>query len=223
MKRNDATERGVFKTGTSISDSASWLNSLVHQLRELREERRNPPAPVEITAEKDPSALQKLVETPSPITSLIASVRGMIDDRLHPHTIETTAAPVEVEELWSEHRVRIPGVLSVVAHVTVVALALVPWATSIQTPKQTATEVFLYIPAAPLTLPRLPDKSGGGGGGGMRTPTPPSLGRLPRGADKQLVPPTPEVKNMAPELIAEPTIVAPQLANLPQVGLPPLG
>src|SRR5439155_24390309 len=39
----------------------------------------------------------------------------------------------------------------------------------------------------------------------------------------QLVPPAPEVKNMAPELIAEPTIVAPQLSNLPQISLLPLG
>src|SRR5262249_28221245 len=52
---------------------------------------------------------------------------------------------------------------------------------------------------------------------------PASFGRLPHGADKQLVPPAPEVINLAPELIAEPTIVTPQLAFLPQVSLLPLG
>jgi len=223
MKPKDASEQGVFITGTTISDSPSWLTSLVDQLRELREERRNPPARVEITAEEDPSALQKLVETSSPIRTLSSSVKALINDWLHPRQIETSVTPIEVEELWSEHRVRVPGLLSIGAHVGVVALALVPWATSVKTPPQTATEVLLYTPAPLLTLPRLPDKSGGGGGGGMRTPTPPSVGRLPRGADKQLVPPTPEVKNLAPELIAEPTIVAPQLANLPQISLLPLG
>src|SRR5262245_45418852 len=186
MKPNDSAEEVVF-TGTKISDSSSWLTSLVRQLRELREERRNPPAPVEITANSDPTALQKLVVTSSPIRSLSSSLTGLIQDWLHPRKIETTATPVEVEELWSEHRVRVPGLLSLVAHVSIVGLLLVPWATSIKTPKQTATEVVLYTPAPVLTLPKLPDKSGGGGGGGMRTPTPPSLGRPPRGADKQLV------------------------------------
>src|SRR5687767_7631278 len=100
MKPNDSDERGVFHTGTSISDSSSWWSSLVGQLKQLREERRTPPAPVEITAQRDPSALQKLVDPPSALASLIGSIRGQIQDTLHPRTIETTATPVEVEEIW---------------------------------------------------------------------------------------------------------------------------
>jgi TonB family protein len=223
MKPNDPTEEVVFTTGTRLSDSSSWFNSLVRQVRELREERRNPQTPVEITAKRDPEALQKLVVTDSPIRSLLSDVKSVFYEWRHPRKIETSATPIEVEELWSEHRVRVPGLLSLVGHVSVVVLLLIPWATSIKAPKQTVTDVVLYTPAPVLTLPKLPQKSGGGGGGGMRTPTPPSLGRPPRGADKQLVPPTPEVKNLAPELIAEPTIVAPQLANLPQISLLPLG
>src|SRR5881628_2559383 len=123
MKPKDASEQGVFITGTTISDSPSWLTSLVDQLRELREERRNPPTRVEITAEEDPSALQKLVETSSPIRTLSSSVKALINDWLHPRQIETSVTPIEVEELWSEHRVRVPGLLSIGAHVGVVALA----------------------------------------------------------------------------------------------------
>src|SRR6185436_13217114 len=64
----------------------------------------------------------------------------------------------------------------------------------------------------------------GGGGGGMRRPTPASIGVLPRFADKQLVPPDPEPpKNPRPELIVEPTIVAPELASLRQVPLLNIG
>src|SRR5262245_24514103 len=107
------------------------------------------------------------------------------------------------------------GLLSLGAHLTALALALIPWPGAMSAPKQVATQVVLYTPSTPLTLPRLPDKSGGGGGGGMHSPTPASFGRPPRGAEKQVVPPTPEVKNLAPELIAEPTLVAPQLAYLP--------
>jgi periplasmic protein TonB len=117
----------------------------------------------------------------------------------------------------------LPGVLSLAAHLTILTLALIPWVSSVKLPKLVATEVVLYTPTAPLILPTLPGKSGGGGGGGMRTPMPASFGRPPRGADKQITPPTPEAKNMAPELIAEPTIVAPQLASLPQFSLLPIG
>ena len=117
----------------------------------------------------------------------------------------------------------LPGVLSLAAHLTILTLALIPWVSSVKLPKLVATEVVLYTHATPLILPTLPGKSGGGGGGGLRTPTPASFGRLPRGADKQLTPPTPEVKNIAPELIAEPTIIAPQLASLPQISLLPIG
>src|SRR5579884_1060153 len=79
-----------------------------------------------------------------------------------------------------------PRLLSVLLHVTLVTLALIPWASA---PKRLPVPVInlaLYAPA-PLTLPA--EKSGGGGGGGRHQLTPPSLGKLPRAADKQIVPP----------------------------------
>jgi TonB family protein len=225
MKPNDANEPGVF-SGTTVSDSSSWIGSLARQLRELREERKNPPAKVEITAEKDPAALQKLVETPSPITSLLASVKELLNDRRNPHKIEMTAAPVEVQDIWTEHHVRLPVALSAVGQGLVVVLIIAaPWAAAIKAPPPAVTEVTLFTPPPPpIVMPKLPDKSGGGGGGGNHAPTPPSFGRLPKASTMQLVPPTPEVKNMAPVLVAEPTIIAPQLMNMPQMSsLLPLG
>ena len=52
MKPNSTNdpEFEVFKTGTTISDSNTWLNSLLKQIRELREEKKNPPAVKEISA-----------------------------------------------------------------------------------------------------------------------------------------------------------------------------
>jgi TonB family protein len=224
MKPNDSDERGVFVTGTSLSDSSSWWSSLVSQLKQLREERRNPPAPIEITAERDLSALKKLVDTPSPWTSLTGTVKGLIQDTLHPRKIETTATPVEVEEIWSKPESGVPRLLSLAIHVAVVALILVPWTTSsLMPPDSTATLVQLYTPTPPLIMPLSPEPAGGGGGGGDRSPTPPSLGVLPRAAEEQFVPPTPEVKNPDPLLPMEPTIVAPQMASLPQINLLQLG
>jgi periplasmic protein TonB len=228
MKPNDINDPqfGILKTGTSISDSASWLNSLLRQIRELREERKHPRPKVEITAERDNSALSKLVDMPSPVLSLYSDIREAINDLLHPHKTETSVQRVEVEEIWSKPKTALPRLLSVLVHVSIVGLAIVPWATSFpKAPKVNETAVMVYRPIN-LVLPVSPtqEKSGGGGGGGRKTLTPPSLGKLPRAADKQFVPPDPEPpKNPDPKLIVEPTVVAPQLANLPQINLLNLG
>jgi len=228
MKPNQNNDPGfgIFKTRTILSDSPSWFDSLLHQIRELREERKHPRPRAEITAQRDPSALDKLVEMPSPVLSLFTDIREAVHDLLHPRTIETSVQPVEVEEIWSKPRTGLPRLLSVGVHVAIVGLALVPWATSFpKAPKINETAVVVYTPQN-LVLPVMPQKeqSGGGGGGGHKTLTPPSLGKLPRAADKQLVPPDPEPpKNPDPTLIVEPTVVAPQLARLPQINLLNLG
>jgi periplasmic protein TonB len=74
---------------------------------------------------------------------------------------------------------------------------------------------MLYNKTMPMILnaPRL-ERSGGGGGGGRNAPTPPSKGQLPRGDVKQIVPPMVEIKNLAPELVVETTVIAPQLSNI---------
>jgi TonB family protein len=227
MKPNENNELGesVFVTGTTVSDAGSWYHSLVKQLRELQEERRNPRPQVQITAAKDMTALDKLVQEPSSVSSLLAQVRGLIDDTLHPHKIEMSAAPVEVEEIWSAHKPAMSRVLSVGVHLGILGLALIPWATSSKVPVVEATNVMLIAPAPlVLNLPPKDDSSGGGGGGGKHQLTPPSLGKLPKAADKQFVPPDPEPpKNPDPTLIVEPTVVAPQLANLPSLNLLNLG
>jgi periplasmic protein TonB len=227
MKPNEANkpDEVVFVTGTTISDGGSWYTSLVQQLREFQEARRNPPTPPQITAEKDMSALNKLVEQPSAYASLVAQLKGLYNDTLHPHQIEMTATPVEVEEIWSKPKSGVPRLLSVGAHIMIVVLALIPWATASKPPAVTATNVMLLQPAAlVLNLPKTADDSGGGGGGGKHELTPPSLGKLPRPAEKQMVPPDPEPpKNPDPTLVVEQTVVAPQLAQLPSLNLLNIG
>jgi TonB family protein len=110
--------------------------------------------------------------------------------------------------------------LSVAVHAAVLALLLLP--SAIRTPLPTTeTLVALYKSSVPLVF-KLPqaEQSGGGGGGGRRTPTPPSLGVPPRAADQQLAPPLVEARNLAPELIVESTVVAPQLDMLRSLNVP---
>jgi TonB family protein len=119
-----------------------------------------------------------------------------------------------------------PRLLSVAIHAVLVGLALVPWASSLPArPAVKETSIVLTLPDNIVTPPiQLPGRMQGGGGGGKHELTPASRGVLPRAADKQFVPPSPEpTTNPDPSLIVEPTIVAPQLASLPQVNLLNIG
>jgi TonB family protein len=217
MKPKDPNEQDVFVTGTSISETESWISSILRQLRDRRE-RRNTPAP-QLTATPDESVLRHFVEAPSLFTSL----KRAVSDWIHPPKIETSVAPVEVEDIWSKDpHSRTSGIISLGVHALIVIVLLIPMAT-LTPPSPTETSVTLLSPP-PLVL-NLPEqgKTGGGGGGGMKTPTPPSRGVPPRGADKQLTPPVVEAKNLMPELVVEPTIVAPQLANMPQFNFNTIG
>src|SRR4051812_35325859 len=110
-----------------------------------------------------------------------------------------------------------PRLLSIALHVVLIGLALFPWTPGLPSPSHfSETAVVLYTPSEMVVKPlRLPQLARGGGGGGKHQTTQASHGVLPRGADKQLVPPDPETpKNPNPELVVEPTIVAPQLAML---------
>jgi periplasmic protein TonB len=207
----------------------TWLTSLRAQLRQLSEERRQPPAKLELTSKLDPAALGKLVDTESSFVSLIRQVRTTIGERRHPpERVETTAAPVEVPELWSPHEGRSASLASLGIHVLVALLLIFPLFTGTsELPEITETFIPLYLDA-PLVieLPAQEEQSGGGGGGGLQEETPPSEGELPRAAEEQFVPPTPVAPNNDPILVVEPTIVAPQLAtlqplkNLALLGLP---
>jgi TonB family protein len=233
MKSNTVqseAENSILRTGTSLSDPNPWFISLIRQLWQYFAERRNPAPREEITAVPDPSALNRLVNRPNQIASLISEVKQVIHDRLHPHHTETTATPVAVPELWQKRQNRIPELLSVVMHVGVVLMLLTISINTYTKPKifvegSALVEAITLSPPTAVPLPPAHDKPGGGGGGGMRALTPASRGVLPRASDKQFVPPTPVVVNMAPELVMEPTIIAPVLANLPRdiTGLLPMG
>jgi hypothetical protein len=232
MKSNQTeTEKNpIFLTGTSLSDPNAWFISLVRQVREYLAERRNPTPRAEITAIPDPGALDRLVNRPNQIASLLSEVKAAINDKFHPHHIETTASPVAVKELWQKRQNRTPEFLSVMVHLGVV-LMLLTISIGTYTKPKIFVEGSVYLEPITFSLPSsvpLPlshIKAGGGGGGGTRALTPASKGVLPRASDKQFVPPTPVVVNMAPELIMEPTVIAPVLASLPTnvSGLLPIG
>jgi TonB family protein len=227
-KMKSCQRSSIFLTGTSLSDPNAWFISLGRQLREFFAERRNPLPRARVTALPDPGALDKLVNHPNQITSLFSLMMAAIEESIHPHHTVTTAAPVAVMPLWQKRRNRIPELLSVLTHVGVGFMLLtISFGTSskpriILDGSMVLDSIALTFPISPVPhVPSEPLKStggngGGGGGGGTRALTPASKGVLPRASDIQLVPPAPIVLNMSPELIAEPTVIAPTLANIPR-------
>ena len=138
-----------------------------------------------------------------------------------------SAQPVTVSPLFMEYRFRKRSAMfSVVVHCLLVAavLWLPGWFASSEKPKE-SPQVLTHLTTEPLflNLPPKPKKTGGGGGGGRREKTPASLGKLPRFSDRQLTPPTPKIVNLKPVLPVEPTVVVPQLAQLPPVNVAQLG
>jgi TonB family protein len=80
--------------------------------------------------------------------------------------------------------------------------------------------VGLVTDISPYVLPPSSKESGGGGGGGDRDKLEASKGRLPRQARDQITPPMVVVRNEAPKLTAEATVVAPTI-QMSQIG--PIG
>jgi len=125
---------------------------------------------------------------------------------------EITATPLEVPELWSKREIHIPGLLSLLAHIVVVAIVIATSVVSYVKPK-TVFENSVMLDRLTYSPPLLGNRPGGGGGG-MRSSTPASQGALPELAKFQIVPPTPIIVNMAPELSVVPTILSAELPNL---------
>ena len=174
-----------------------------------------------ITAQ--PVATHLLVEEVSWYRAIFSGIKGIFVREERPE-IEVTAQPVEVQELFQDYKIRSTSfVLSVgVQCLFVTAILFVPLLLIKDAPL-TANETELYFMSTTrLIAPRL-GPSGGGGGGGLKAPKPPSKGRLPKPSDKQLTPPTPKVRNPRPLLPVEPTVIVPQLAQLPAINLPDYG
>ena len=227
-------ERDLPRMETSAAPDETALESMIEprlpivslwvQIRELVAEARNPQPKPRITAAPDRAALDGLLEARLPIVSLYYQVRSIVDDIRHPSEIQITSAPVEVEPLWSVREWQKPAAVSIGSYLVLILLIFGGFGGGAETPTQIVeTFIPLYLPAD-IMLPPEEETSAGGGGGGKETLTLPSAGPPPKAADEQFVPPQAEPPlNLNPILVAEPTVVAPQLASLQPISLPNLG
>jgi periplasmic protein TonB len=142
--------------------------------------------------------------------------------------LAVTSQPLEAKELFPEYPFQPTSMVwSAFLHALMLALLLYTPLQHSNAPdmaRKVSSQISILIPVkTPVHLPPKANKPGGGGGGGRRDPKPASLGRLPRASDRQLTPPVPEIKNLHPILPVEPTIVAPDLSQLPVIDLPNYG
>jgi TonB family protein len=146
--------------------------------------------------------------------SLFSSLKRIVIDTLYPPSIRTSVPPAEVKELWSKTDVRMARRLSLAGHVFILVLLILPAAITGTLPStQTLVDLYKSVPLI-LDPPQVATSGGGGGGGGRQALTPPSKGSPPRGAERQIVPPMVETRNLAPDLVVESTIIAPQFETL---------
>ncbi len=208
-----------------LLESAPWWSTVWTSLGSLVRPRAKDYS--HITAQ--PIATDLLLEQRPWYRTILSHLKYLFLKEESP-AIEITAQPLEVGELFRDYKIRSRSVvLSALVHLT--ALAAMLFLPSLfmgetKSIKGTETQVYLLDTSKlvlNLPLKPKPGKSGGGGGGGRRESTPASLGRLPRPADRQLTPPVPKVVNLNPILSVEPTVVVPQLAQLPTVNLPNYG
>jgi periplasmic protein TonB len=173
--------------------------------------------------------LNLLMAPPEPLWK---SLFHGIDDFFFPKKLpplKLESKPIPVKDIWGFYNYKKNGALgSTVAHVIV--LALIIGGTIL------ARRVVAKVVAKPAVETKLIDpgdfvlkpaktQAGGGGGGGDRDVLKASAGRLPKfSMQPQIVPPAAVIRNPAPKLAFEPTVmVPPDLKIVANNNMPNLG
>lgn len=146
-----------------------------------------------------------------------------LPSKLPPLQLESRA--IAVQDPMAHVGNRKSSILSIVAHLVVLAIVLVlvfwkpkkPLVAKVVPPPK----VFNITPFMPIDAG--PKATGGGGGGGDHELVMAAKGNLPKIAKTQFVPPSEIIRNSKPKLAVEPTVVMPKNINLPPANMPNLG
>jgi periplasmic protein TonB len=170
----------------------------------------DPSFKIRLGAELFDQAKQDSDETMPAESRLTGSLRT--DSKLLPTLLGTSPNVYPVQ--------RASFMVSALGHAAVLALLVTVGILAAHGPglPQVSSEVVTDIH---YVLPVAPEASGGGGGGGDRDKRLASKGNPPRFSTEQIAPPAMVVRNEAPRLPADPTVVGPPSLSFPQQG--PLG
>ncbi|HEV2988947.1 MAG TPA: energy transducer TonB [Candidatus Angelobacter sp.] len=167
--------------------------------------------------------------------SMLKSLYRNVKDALFPEKLpplRLTSRPVAVREIWSRGNQKKAAASSLMLHGLMVAAIVGITILTMRATKVMAKpdeHVTLIAPTIskyePVMTPKVAKKQlAGGGGGGEHAKLFENKGHLPKIAPQQFTPPTVEIRNTAPKLVMEATIVAPPNVKLPDnPNLPNLG
>jgi TonB family protein len=128
--------------------------------------------------------------------------------------------PTLFGEGYGTYRTR-PSAFVASFFVNIVAAALLIWSGHwmVEHRQEIKQQVVgLVTDISPYILPEAKDQAGGGGGGGDRDKLQASKGNLPKLAKDQITPPAVIVRNEAPKLAVDPSVVVPPSIPLPTGG-----
>jgi protein TonB len=155
--------------------------------------------------------------------SLVSNLRDVFrPEKLPP--LELTSTPIAVVDRMAVKRSPQSSAISTGVHVLIILLIilLIIFAKKQPQVKQAIVTPILIAPYLPKT-PQITAPAAGGGGGGAHEIVPPTKGKLPQIADKQLIPPQ-ILKVDHPKIPIQPTIVMPKMQvpdnNMPNIGMP---
>jgi TonB family protein len=121
--------------------------------------------------------------------------------------------PVKVKDIWSkDENAGWTKAVAFLVHASIVALLIVPFAWNsrrVQAAKAKVDVTPLDISPYLSKLPAGNTKAGGGGGGGDRSILPPTKGKVPKFTMTQFTPPSATIKNPAPKLPMDPSLLGP--------------
>jgi len=142
--------------------------------------------------------------------------------------LKLESKPIPVKDIWGFYNYKKNGALgSTVAHVIVIALIIGGTilgrrlVTKVEAKPQVTTKLVDpgdYVPMKPAKT-----QAGGGGGGGDRDVLKASQGRLPKFSMEQIAPPTVVIRNPAPKLPVEPTVLVQPDIKIASNSMPNLG
>ena len=135
--------------------------------------------------------------------------------------------PLELPDMWADYQPhKASWMNSALAHLMLVAILTVPfYVQGLLNPPVAESTTYEIIDISPylMQLPGSDKQAGGGGGGGDRSPTPAVQGSIPRFDIMQFTPPQAVLKNLEPELPADPSLLGPPQLRLPAMNLAQLG
>ncbi len=217
------TRMGSAPTGVeydfTLLSSSSLGKSILTQLRDrFRERNLRYPGRYAHPLHRLPVTEMKpwFVDLPRQLRALFAK----------PKPLQVSVEPLRLPDMWADYQPqRASWVNSLLAHMMIMAIVVVPfWIRSLSS-SEPDTEVYEIIDLSPYMqyLRGSDQQAGGGGGGGDLSPTPAPKGGAPKFDLMQFTPPQVVLKNLQPVLQEDPTILGPPDLKLPQMNLAQLG